>query len=359
MRVAMGETGKLAGRYRLLNPLGGGESLLAFDEVEHRDVVVRRLRAPDGDLDAAVVAARRVARFVHPSIVPVLDVPVEGGEPWLVTAFAEGASLEQTVRGRRPLPVRQAARVGVYVLSALTAAHAAGIVHGRVRPGNVLLSPTGRALLTGFGLPVTGMRPDADLWSLAATLHFAVEGRPPGQAPAEATDPFRALIRAMLTPDSPPVDTVAWTLQRLALDRSLERVVATEGPLSPVRTAAVGLSLLDRLTAWHGRGAHHGGVQPGSVLIDAEGRAALIPPPVPVPPPAYRPPEGVPGPAADLWALGATLFLAVEGRPPAPGASLLRAGPLAPYLVALLAGPPAERPTPAALRRQLLVVLAS
>ncbi|GAA4518130.1 hypothetical protein GCM10023096_36850 [Nonomuraea ferruginea] len=358
MHVAMGDTGKLAGRYRLLNPLGGGELLLAFDEVEHRDVVVRRLRAPAGSLDTAVREARRTVGFVHPAIAPLLDVPVEGGEPWLVTAFAEGSSLEQTVRGRGPLPVRQTARVGVYVLSALTAAHAAGIVHGRVQPGNVLLSPTGRALLTGFGLPSMGMRPGADLWSLAATLHFAVEGRPPGQVPAEASDPLRALIRAMLTPAVPPVDALEWTLGRLASDRSLEQVVAADGPLPPARVAGVGLAVLDRLAAWHGRGEHHGGVQPGTVLIDAEGRAALVPPPVPAPPPAYLPPEVVPGPAGDLWALGATLFLAVEGRPPAPGASLLRAGPLAPYLVGLLSGPPAGRPTPEALRRQLLDVLA-
>ena len=359
VRGAMGEAGKLAGRYRLLNPLGGGELLLAFDEVEHRDVVVRRLRAPGGRLDEAVLEARRAAGFVHPAIVPVLDVPMADGEPWLVMAFAEGSSLEQAVRGRGPLPVRQAARVGVHLLSALTAAHAAGIVHGRVQPGNVLLSPAGRALLTGFGLPSLGMRPRADLWSLAATLHFAVEGRPPGHSPAEPVDPFRALIGAMLTPAAPPVETVEWTLRRLALDRSLERVVAVDGPLPPARAAAVGLAVLDRLAALHARGEHHGGVQPGSVLIDGEGRASLIPPPVPVPPPGYAPPEGVPGPAGDLWALGATLFLAVEGRPPAPGASLLRAGPLGPYLVGLLSGVPAERPTPEALRRQLLGVLTS
>jgi serine/threonine protein kinase len=357
VHVAEGDTGKLAGRYRLLNPLGGGELLLAFDEVERRDVVVRRLRAPADDVGTAVREARRVAGFAHPAIVPVLDVPVADGEPWLVMPFVEGSSLEQTVRGRHPLPVRQAARVGVYVLSALRAAHAAGIVHGRVNPGNVLLLPTGRALLTGFGQPAPGVRPAADLWSLAATLHFAVEGRPPGRSPAPATDPLRALIRAMLTPAAPEPEAVAWTLERLALDRSLEQVVAADGPLSPSQAAAVGLSVLDRLADRHRRGEHHGGVQPGSVLINSEGRAALIPPPVPVPPPAYLPPEGVPGPAGDLWALGATLFLAVEGRPPEPGAPLRRAGPLAPALVGLLSGVPAERPAPEALRRQLLGVL--
>src|SRR5690606_24395153 len=108
VRGAMGEAGKLAGRYRLLNPLGGGELLLAFDEVEHRDVVVRRLRAPGGRLDEAVLEARRAAGFVHPAIVPVLDVPMADGEPWLGLAFAAGSSLEQAGRGRGALPVRQA-----------------------------------------------------------------------------------------------------------------------------------------------------------------------------------------------------------------------------------------------------------
>jgi serine/threonine protein kinase len=354
----MGETGKLAGRYRLLNPLGGGELLLAFDEQEHRDVVVRRLRVPAESREPAVAEARRAVGLTHACVVPLLDVLVEGGEAWLVMEFVSGSSLEQSVRARRPLPVLQAARVGVHLLSALEATHAAGIVHGRVNPANVLLTSTGRALLTGFGLPALGMRPSADMWSLAATLHFAVEGRPPGQAPAEGTEPLRSLVRAMLRPsDTPPVRTIAETLRRLAMDRSLDQVVAAGGPLPPAEVAAIGLAVLEQLAEPHARGEHHGGVQPGSVLINEWGHATLVPRLAPAQLPAFTPPEGAGSPVADLWSLGATLFAAVQGRPPAPGAPLSRAGALAPVLFDLLSGDPGRRPAADVLRRRLVGVL--
>ncbi|MEV5889637.1 protein kinase domain-containing protein [Nonomuraea fuscirosea] len=352
------ETRKLNGRYRLLNPLGAGSVRLAFDEAEHRDVAVRRLRVPPELREAALQEARRATALRHAFVVRVLDVLVEDGEPWLVMEFVSGASLEQTVRSRRPLPVPQAARIGVCVLSALTAAHAAGIVHGRVDPGNVLLTTTGRAVLTGFGFPSLSMLPSADLWSLAATLHFAVEGRPPGQAPTEGNDPFRSLVRAMLRPargtsggsGPPPAEVVRETLERLAVDRPLDTVVKASGPLPPDQVAAIGLAVLDRLADW---GGFHGGVQPGNVFIDIWGRARLTPLPGPGTLPAYTAPEGAATQAADLWSLGATLFTAVEGGPPAPGAPLRRAGPLAPVLFRLLSGNPLERPTLDELRRDL------
>ncbi|MGP3955285.1 protein kinase domain-containing protein [Nonomuraea sp. 3N208] len=352
MHLEMGETRKLAGRYRLLNPLGAGSVRLAFDEQGHRDVAVRQLRIPPELRDAALHRARRAMELRHGSIVRVLDVVVEDDAPWVVMEFVSGSSLEQTVRSRRPLPVMQAARVGAGVLSALTAAHAAAIVHGHVEPSNVLLTRTGRAVLTGFGLPSRSTWPSADLWSLGATLHFAVEGRPPGQAPAEGPDPLRSLVRATLHPTGPPpVEVIRDTLERLALDQPLDSLIESLGPLPPAEVAAIGLAALDRLQ----RGIH-GGVQPGNVLMDAHGRATLLPSLRSGTLPAYTPPEGVQSPAADLWSLGATLFAAVEGTPPAPGASLGRAGPLAPILVRLLSGNPADRPSLDELRRELETV---
>ncbi|MGR6923577.1 protein kinase domain-containing protein [[Actinomadura] parvosata] len=351
-----GAARKLNDRYRLLNPLGAGSVRLAFDEAEHRDVAVRELRVPPELRDAAMFEARRATGLRHPSVVRVLDVLIENGTPWLVMEFVSGMSLEQAVRSRRPLPVPQAARVGVCVLSALSAAHAAGIVHGRVDPGNVLLTATGRAVLAGFGFPSLSTLPSADLWSLAATLHFAVEGRPPGQVPAAGADPFRSLVRAMLHPSGPPpLEVVRETLDRLAVDRPLDAVVAASGPLPPQRVAAIGLAVLDRLAA---SGDFHGGVQPGNVLIDDAGRAWLAPLPRPGTLPAYTAPEGAATRAADLWSLGATLFLAVEGVPPAPGAPLSRAGALAPVLARLLSGDPAARPAVDELRRELLTIAA-
>ncbi|MBF8191863.1 protein kinase [Nonomuraea sp. K274] len=354
MHLDMGETRKLAGRYRLLNPLGSGSVRLAFDEAEHRDVAVREVRVPAELGDSALHGARRVTGLRHPSIVRVLDVVAEGGRPWLVMEFVSGTSLEQTVRARRPLPVPQAARVGVCVLSALIAAHAEGIVHGRVDPGNVLLTPTGRALLTGFGVPSRSSWPSTDLWSLGATLHFAVEGRPPGQVPAAGPDPLRSLVRTMLHPSGPPpVEVIGEILDRLAVDRPLDRIVETSGPLPPARVAAIGLAVLDRLQS---TGDPHGGVQPANILVAATGRATLLPPLRSGTLPAYTPPDDAPSRAADLWSLGATLFTAVEGTPPAPGAPLRRAGALAPTLFALLYGDPARRPSPDALRRELTLL---
>ncbi|WP_436760490.1 serine/threonine-protein kinase [Streptosporangium sp. V21-05] len=228
----------LAGRYRLLNPLaegGAGTVWLATDETLGRDVAVKEVRLP-ADLDpvrrqevfsSAIREANLAARLKHPSIVTVHDVVVDQERPWLVMELLSGSSLEQTVRDRRPLPAHQTARIGVGILSALGAAHAAGVVHRDVKPGNVFLTRTGKAVLTDFGFAVAegeatsgrtghlvgspnyiaperlrGERggPASDLWSLGATLYFAVEGVPPH--PADT--PIAAISRVLTEPPRPP-----------------------------------------------------------------------------------------------------------------------------------------------------------
>ncbi|WP_030906944.1 hypothetical protein [Streptosporangium amethystogenes] len=133
---------------------------------------------------------------------------------------------------------------------------------------------------------------------------------------------------------------------------SLEQVITRFGPMPPQRAAVVGLAVLDQLVAMHRQGMLHGDVRPSSVLLGPYEQITLAAPSLPST--LFTSPEGVTSPAADLWSLGATLYTAVEGRPPSPGGSLDNAGPIAPVLFRLLAGDPSQRPDPDTLRKILL-----
>ncbi|GAA4232852.1 hypothetical protein FHR32_004400 [Streptosporangium album] len=133
---------------------------------------------------------------------------------------------------------------------------------------------------------------------------------------------------------------------------SLEQTIGRLGPMAPQQVAAVGLAVLDQLVTVHNQGMLHGDVRPGSVLIGPHDQIVLGTPTFRSP--TFTAPEGVTGPAADLWSLGATLYTAVEGRPPSPGGSLDNAGPIGPMLFRLLSGDPAQRPDPGTLRNALL-----
>jgi serine/threonine protein kinase len=159
---------------------------------------------------------------------------------------------------------------------------------------------------------------------------------------------------------------------------SLADLIQVDGPLSPQRTAEIGLKMLEALSAAHGAGVLHRDVKPSNVLLNGTrvvltdfGAAAIQGDPgltssgMVLGTPAYLAPERAMGGAAqvesDLWSLGATLYAAVEGYPPYggdnPQAVLYtlmiaqppiprRAGQLAPVLMGLLDRDPAKRPSP-------------
>jgi hypothetical protein len=209
-------TGRLvAGRYTVTGVLGrGGMGVVwdATDQVLGRPVALKEIAFPTHLTDeerAALRArtlreARTAARLVHPSVTTLYDVVEEDGRPWLVMERVESSSLQEIVQRSGPMPWRTVARIGLDVLDALEAAHAAGIVHRDVKPGNVLVATDCSAHLTDFGIATaTGdasittsgailgspayMSPErargeepgpaVDLWSLGATLYTAVEGR--------------------------------------------------------------------------------------------------------------------------------------------------------------------------------------
>ncbi|OLT18223.1 hypothetical protein BJF79_17310, partial [Actinomadura sp. CNU-125] len=141
----------IAGRYELVEPLGHhGTGLLwrARDLVLDREVAVQEVSVdhlgddPAGRARARVAEdARAATRLDHPSIVTVHDVVEEDGRPWIVMQLVRARSLAATVERDGPLPPERVAAIGLDLLDALRAAHAAGIVHGDVEPGDVLLPP--------------------------------------------------------------------------------------------------------------------------------------------------------------------------------------------------------------------------
>src|SRR5215469_12716807 len=246
MRGVSGPGCVVAGRYELLDRIGQGAMgtvWRARDRVLARDVAVKEVRLPDlmPARDRAILRERTLreawvsAKLSHPCVVTVHDVIETDGTPWIVMELVAARSLERVVAEDGPLPPRRAAEAGMMLLGALASAHAAGIVHRDVKPGNVLLTRDGRAVLTDFGIAAvdgdpaltqTGMvvgtpgfcaperirgapaSPASDLWSLGATLYAAVEGRGPfeGQGSAMA-------VLANIVHGDPPPATRAGPLQ--------------------------------------------------------------------------------------------------------------------------------------------------
>ncbi|GAB1642426.1 protein kinase domain-containing protein [Krasilnikovia sp. MM14-A1259] len=282
----------VAGRYRLLEPVGSGgmgRVWVARDEMLDRDVAVKEFVPPvwmsddeKGRLRTRTLReARSAARLNHPHVVRIYDVVHADGLPWIVMEYIESRSLFQAVRDDGPFPPAGAARIGLAVLDALTAAHRAGVLHRDVKPHNVLIGHDGRVVLTDFGLAtfvdegsVTGpgmivgsphyVSPErardgastveSDLWSLGATLYAAVEARSP-----YARESVMATLLALATeePDPPvlagPMTPVLLGLlrrepaERLTADEVAERLAAIvavaegRGPARERRRTMLGL----------------------------------------------------------------------------------------------------------------------
>src|SRR3954470_4313066 len=205
--------------------------------------------------------------------------------------------------------------------------------------------------------------------------------------------------RAAARLDHPHVTTVydvveedgrPWLVMEHVAARSLQEILEEEGPLAPAAVARIGLDVLAALEAAHEAGIVHRDVKPANVLVETDGHACLTDFGIAtttgdsslttggalIGSPSYMAPERAygdePRPPVDLWSLGATLYAAVEGRPPfARGeamatmmsvvsehpAPMLRAGPLEPVLQGLLTKDPAERTDAVRARQQLTAVL--
>ncbi|MER7457107.1 protein kinase [Micromonospora sp. NPDC126480] len=322
----------VADRYRLISPLGqGGMGRVwkARDEVLHRDVAIKELVPPPSLTneerremrERSLREARAIARLNHINVVRIFDVLRTDGDPWIVMEYVPSKSLQDTIAEDGPVSPARAVEIGLGVLGALKAAHKAGVMHRDIKPGNVLLGSDGRVVLTDFGLATipgdpnvtrTGLvlgspayiaperardgtaGPEADLWSLGATLYAAVEGKSPYARPSAI-----ATLAALATEPLPPpknAGPLRPVLNGLLRKDPEERITADVAErllrrASGKRTRTI--PLLDGVR----RPGPNGPRVPRTPVVPAP-RPAERQSDKPATPPAPRTPEPAPGPAA-------------------------------------------------------------
>jgi eukaryotic-like serine/threonine-protein kinase len=345
----------VAERYRLAQRVASGATAtvwLARDERLGRPVAVKLLHAhllPDvASQERFMDEARAAAVLSHPGIVSVHDVVRDGEQPAIVFEFVAGESLAARLARERHLEPRAAARIAAEVAEALDHAHAHGLVHRDVKPGNILIDPDGRALLVDFGIArslqeaaarrsgggvVVGTlrymapeqlrdeppSPAVDIYALGVVLYEMLAGRPPWVAATA-----QAMVAEQLGPP-PQLPDVPAPLAALAV-----ACLQHDPARRPTSAAAVAARLRTWLAA------------PEPVAAGTRGDPSAARPPAALP--VRR--RGVGGPL--LIALLVLLLIAVAGVTMAGGpAALLAAFGPTPRPSPRATPRPTVRPTPA------------
>jgi len=250
------QAGETLGRYQLEGLVGqGGMAVVyrAVDSVLGRTVAVKVIRPAFTEdpqfLERFLQEARVVASLDHPNVLPIFDFGDEKGRPYLVLPYLPGGSLADRMAGQ-PQPLPLVAAWTIQLAGALDAAHARGVLHRDVKPGNVLVTKDGRLMLGDFGiarlaeattrLTATGMvvgtpiymapelargadaSPASDRYALAVMVFEMIAGQPPFLG----TNPLSVLHQQVHEPVPSIGERIAEAAP--ALDAFLQRALAKE-----------------------------------------------------------------------------------------------------------------------------------
>ncbi len=368
--TAGGEPRTLAGRYRLDEVIGrGGMSTvyrgtdLALDRVVAVKVALDPLveRSPVY-LERFTREAQAAASIDHPGVVTVYDAGADGPTRFIVMEFVHGQSLADILREHSPLEPARAADIAAQAADALSAAHARGIVHRDIKPGNIMVTPDGSVKVLDFGIAravdsgtltqtatvlgtsaymspeqALGQPADArsDIYSLGCVLYEMLTGEPPFIADVAAA----VLHQHVRVPPKPARE------RNSAIPPALDALVMQMLAKAPGDRPQTAAEVRDRLRQAVGN--------PGA---ETDAPTTLAMAPAPLPPPPVIPPEPAASPVIPSEPAASTVIQSERTRSPANPPE--PAAPARPTRASSPKRPPTRSPSRTGLWATLAVIAA-